>query len=108
MRKAALGIMVIAIGAAPCWANGPEIGFDAGTIFPIESKNIQLVSETVDIYLPGAAVSSLRTVGPNAVCKYVLRNLADSTQTFHMAFVGSAPPMPADTGEVNELYLGSD
>src|SRR5215831_3808512 len=108
MRRAALGMIMVAIGAVPCWANGPEIGFDAGTIFPIESKNIQLVSETVDIYLPGAVVSSLRTPEPNAICKYVLRNLSDSTQTFHMAFVGSAPPMPADTGEVNGLYARSD
>jgi hypothetical protein len=107
MRRAALGALALLLAASAAGANGPEIGFDAGAIFPIESRNIQLVSETVDIHLPYPNVP-LSGKEHNAICKYLLRNLSDSTQTFHMAFVSDDPPMPADTFEVNHEYLEND
>lgn len=100
MRRAALGALFLLLETSAARANGPEIGFDAGTIFPIESRNIQLVSETVTIDLPAEAYSNASKVKHNAVCKYVLRNLSDSTLTFHMAFVSNTRYEAADTLDI--------
>jgi hypothetical protein len=41
-------VILLAIGS-PCLANGPEVGQDAGAIFPIESPVVHLVAESVDV-----------------------------------------------------------
>src|SRR5262245_62743201 len=97
-RAALWGPWAFAVILAPaCFANGPEIGFDAGTIFPMESRNVQLVSEEVEIRLP-TYWPAVDTSDPhNAFCKYVLRNLTDSTQVFSMAFVSNENWSDEDT-----------
>jgi len=100
MRRAASGVLAMLVGATIARANGPEIGFDAGTIFPIESRSVQLVSENVTIDLPAEAFSGMNEVDHNALCKYVLRNLSDSTLTFHMAFVSNARYSDDDTLDI--------
>jgi len=108
MKWAAMGIMAILLGARPCQANGPEVGFDAGTIFPLESQNIQLVSESVDIRLTRASRLPSSRMKHNALCRYVLRNLSDSTCVFRMAFVGGSPPASVDSSEANRLNLENE
>jgi len=69
-------------------ANGPEIGFEAGSIFPVASENIQLVSEKVTAFLP----LDLYPVQPYVECEYLLKNLSDESQTFSMGFVTRVAP----------------
>ena len=69
----------------PAWANGPEIGRDAGAVFPLESPAVQLVYEDVTAtlsqgYEPGFVV-----------CIYGLRNLTDQAVSFEMSFVTNIP-----------------
>ena len=77
---AALLYMLLSAGRAR--ANGPEVTFDGSSLYPVDSRVIQLVSEKVDIDLSRPAESE-----QNARCVYVLRNPSDSTQHFTMAFV---------------------
>jgi len=102
MRRIAIAVATLLLWPSPSFANGPEIGFDAGTIFPMQSRNVQLVSERVDIDLPKEAYSTDDKVSHNALCRYVLRNLSDSTQTFHMAFVSF--PAWSDVESNEQLY----
>ncbi len=70
------------LGVGLARANGPEVSFDGSSLYPVDSRVIQLVSESVDLDL------SQPTEGKqNARCVYVLRNPSDSTQRFTMAFV---------------------
>jgi hypothetical protein len=64
-------------------ANGPEIGFDAGSVFPVESQDIQLVREWVFARLP------LYQQQIDVRCEYILCNLSNEDQTFTMGFVTS-------------------
>jgi hypothetical protein len=61
-------------------ANGMEIGFDAGSAVPLQSQNIQLVSEGVTITIGG-------DVPARAVCEYTLKNLTTQPQTIQMGFL---------------------
>jgi hypothetical protein len=72
-------VSLLAGGSAA--ANGPQVGFQAGAIFPIGSKTIRLLSERVSIHL-GEPLDRGR-----AECYYELVNLVDSTQAFQMSFV---------------------
>ena len=66
-------------------ANGPEVGLDGGSIFPIASKDVQLVREYVLARLPlGGGAAAVE-------CEYTLRNRSATAQTFRMGFVTSAP-----------------
>ena len=78
---AVLCALLSAPGAA--LANGMEIGFDAGSAVPLQSQNIQLVSENVTIFFGG-------DLPGKTVCEYTLRNLTSQAQTIQMGFlVGS-------------------
>ena len=68
-------------------ANGPEVGFDAGGVVPLASQDVQLVSEIVDVGLPGCGSS---TYG-SANCTYQLKNLSASPRTISMGFLTSNP-----------------
>ena len=47
-----VAVAVASLGAfSAAGANGPEVGFEAGTIFPLSSRAVQLVSEEVEIRL---------------------------------------------------------
>lgn len=83
-------------------ANGPEVGFDAGAIYPVDSRAIRLVSETVDVRL-----TSPFDTAQSAVCVYELKNLTDSTQRFFMAFVANAPISPESPESWREMYRGA-
>jgi hypothetical protein len=61
-------------------ANGPEIGMDAGGVFPLESSDIALESEFVTVHLGGYWTTHVE-------CQYTLRNLTDDHQTITMDFV---------------------
>jgi len=77
-----LACLVLALPGGKATANGPRIGFSAGTIFPMASDSVQLAKETVVVKL-----SDPRGMGEGRVaCKYYLRNLANSTQVLSMAF----------------------
>lgn len=67
------------------FANGPEIGHDAGMIFPIESTVVHLVAESVDVRYDWRAHRG------TAECVYYLWNESDSTRSFDMAFVTNRP-----------------
>jgi hypothetical protein len=74
-------------------ANGPEIGWNAGTIIPVASQTVQLVSESVLVCLPSSLINSegsTLAVG-TAECSCVLRNLSASPQEFEMSFLESGP-----------------
>jgi hypothetical protein len=67
--------------AAVSRGNGPQVGFQAGAIFPIGSRTVRLLSEHVTIRL-GEPLDE-----GHAECNYELVNLTDSTQAFKMSFV---------------------
>jgi hypothetical protein len=98
-----LPVVSLLLGLNPARANGPEVGFDAGTIVPIDSRVIQLVSEAVRIRLDRED-GLLDRPAPNAECTYLLRNLGDSTRTFTMAFVANDPISPEISDSWNEMY----
>jgi hypothetical protein len=67
-------------------ADGPEVGRDAGMIFPVANDSLQLVSVRVIIRLPDDWLK------PGlANCSYILCNLSSSRQEFEMAFVTNPP-----------------
>lgn len=68
-------------------ANGYEVQFFGSTVFPVGSCAVQLVEESVDITLPPGEDAGFVEPERNATCRYVLRNLADTTVRFSMAFV---------------------
>lgn len=81
---------VIGLTSTEVVANGPTIGRDAGMVFPVDNSAVQLVSERVIAHLPTYAESFGRVS-----CRYELRNLSPSPQTFEMAFVTN-PPFAVD------------
>ncbi len=84
-----LWVWLLLLGvSSPAVANGPEIGRDAGIIFPIRSEGIRLIREKVDIRLPGSEVDRGR-----AECLYELRNVTNTKRTIKMAFVYTRPQM---------------
>lgn len=91
MRIAATGALIAfayLLGACVALANGPEVGRDAGMIFPVASDSVQLVSEQVLIQL------QLDAYEGTAECKYTLRNLTGVAASFEMAFVTNPPLSP--------------
>lgn len=75
-------LLAIVVAPVASHANGPEIGFDGSTIFPVESHAIRLLRETV-VMSPGGG-------GADAVMAwYTLVNLTDRPQSFDMSFVVS-------------------
>jgi hypothetical protein len=86
--------------------NDPEIGFDAGTVFPVTSRAIRLVSEVVNIRLDSPSAGRPGSTR-NATRTYVVRNLADTAQTFAMAFVSNPPISPESPGSWSELFGGA-
>ena len=82
--------LILVLASGNVRANGPEIGFDAGSIFPVESQNVQLVEETV------TARISMEGLKVNVSCDYVLRNLSDQDLTFTMGFVTHTAFMPTE------------
>jgi hypothetical protein len=72
-------------------ANGPEIGWDGGTIFPLESDDIQLLGEKVRVNLDQEGYPR----GHVAV-RYWLYNRTDREQVFDMSFVMSPCAWPED------------
>lgn len=67
--------------------NGPEVGFNAGGIFPLASTEVRLVEEFVTVPIEGGA----------ARCQYTLRNLGEAPVTITMGFVTNAPwPRPGN------------
>lgn len=87
--RALCAVVLLSFAAAgPVHANGPEVGRDAGGVFPIRSEGIRLVSEGVDLQLSGAVVDRGR-----AECSYGLRNETDTEKTIEMTFVYKEPHM---------------
>jgi hypothetical protein len=85
-----VAVALLGLAEGPGLANGPNVGRDAGMVFPVHNPVVQLVSERVVIQLPWNDGSD-----GSASCRYVLRNLSDAPQTFEMAFVTN-PPFAAD------------
>jgi hypothetical protein len=80
-RAAAISLLLASFAPAATHANGVQVGFQAGMIFPVGSRSVQLASETVTVRLG-------EPLEPGYVsCGYALKNLSDSTQAFQMAFV---------------------
>jgi len=79
-RTAIAGLSLLLVSSAVAFANGPEVGYDAGSVVPIHSRNIQLVSEDVTITIGG-------DVPARAVCQYMLKNLTPQPQTIQMGFL---------------------
>lgn len=75
-----IGLLLLA-GSTRAWANGPEIGRDAGMVFPLESAAVALDAETVDVRYDFSS-----RLGA-AECVYHLRNLTNSPQVLEMAFL---------------------
>ena len=88
--NAKLSIIFLLLLYRSLQANGPEIGFDAGNIVPMESQNIQLVREVVIAQIPFEGLE------PRVYCEYTLCNISDQDVTFTMGFV---------TGPSNEDQL---
>lgn len=78
-------------------ANGPEIGYDGGSIVPLASADVRLVRETVDLFVP---LDDDDAPG-RASCVYVLENLSTRSRTLAMSFVGGWWPV----GSLDELSL---
>lgn len=95
-----LGVWLIAgalvVEASPARANGAEIGFDAGGIVPLRSRDIQLVSERVEVPVSGGQVR----------CQYVLRNLASTPVRITMGFVTN-PPLTREGAAYSIRYGGA-
>ena len=100
-RIAAVAWVLVALAAPdPTLANGPEVGFDGGGIVPLASHEIQLVRETVDLFV---TLSDEYPPG-RASCHYVLANPSSKSRTISMSFVGGyagggnfgPPPGPAE------------
>ncbi len=81
---ALVGFYVLLFGPVGALANGPEIGFDAGCAFPLESKEIELQREFVTVWVTGGGPSK-------ATCSYALRNLTQEPQTIQMGFLMGFP-----------------
>lgn len=93
-------VLVALIVPTRAIANGPEVQYFGSTIVPIASKHIQLVSEDVEIDLSSSYARGDR----NATCTYRLRNLADVSQRFSMAFV-LGPPIGDGSVEERESTM---
>lgn len=79
-RLVAVLLLALALIPGVALANGPEIGFDGSTIFPLESHAIRLLREVV-VMSPGRG-------GADAVMAwYTLVNLTDRPRSFDMSFV---------------------
>jgi hypothetical protein len=81
-------------------ANSPNIGRDAGSIFPLRNDAVRLVSEEVAVWLPVDSADSapdLMRKG-KASCVYLLRNLTDKEQKLDMAFLTTSPFSPTPEG----------
>jgi len=89
----AMFILTAFVFQSSAYANGPEIGRDAGVIFPVEADSVQLVSEVVLASLPNAFVDEeIQGLALGSVkCTYRLRNLSNSAETFDMAFLANRP-----------------
>jgi hypothetical protein len=82
----ALALLGTTLGASRAGADAPPVsGFEAGAIFPIQCRTVQLDSETVDIRLNERF--GFYDGDPNATCVYFLRNLTAKPESFAMAFV---------------------
>jgi hypothetical protein len=97
------GFLAIGLLAANAFANGPNVGRDAGMVFPLRNDIVQLVFERVVIKLASYA-SPYGRLG-EAVCTYELRNLSDTPQTFEMAFFTNRPFAATDRSEYRRHYM---
>lgn len=96
-------VLAVSLLAAKAIANGPNVGRDAGMVFPVRNDVVQLVSERVVIKLAPYA-SPYARLG-EAVCTYELRNLSDTPQTFEMAFFTNRPFAATDRSEYRRHYM---
>lgn len=71
----------VLLSATAAVANGPDIGFDAGEIVPLENHDVQLVREYVTVPVDGGKV----------ICRYTLRNLSARQVTVNIGFVSNVP-----------------
>lgn len=96
-------VMAWSLLIAPCLAlaNGPEVGIEGGALFPIESRDVQLVREEVVLDLRDPDDD-----GPDgsAHCVYVLRNLSSRPVDIAMGFLLNEPISPESQESWNELY----
>lgn len=85
MLRTVLLIASLIIVAVPglVRANGPEVGFDAGSIIPLVSRDVQLVREWVDLYAPFDDDRSRW----RAECSYLLANRSKRPRTLNMSFL---------------------
>lgn len=79
--------LLLPVLARAASAQDHDVGFDAGTIVPVNSKDIQLVREAVDLDCPLAEDD----VPARAFCRYVLGNLSSSERTFTMTYLAGLP-----------------
>lgn len=86
-RVMLMGLLLLA-AAAPALGNGPEVGRDAGVVFPIHSEGVRLMHESVAIQLSGSEVDRTR-----AECSYTLFNETDVEKTIEMSFVYTEPEL---------------
>ena len=77
-------VMGLLFAADLALANGPEIGFDGGSIVPLASTDVRLVRETVELHAP---LTDDYEPG-RAECVYELLNLSSRPRTLAMSFVG--------------------
>ncbi len=96
-----VGILLLLNSTSELSANGPEVGRDAGMIFPVASDSVQLVTEYVVVRIP----SDVSEAG-QATCYYTLRNLASTRRDFEMAFVAK-PQFAPSPEEYRRGYEGA-
>lgn len=86
-RRASTFTALLLSVAGPTFANGPEIGIDAGMIVPIASTHVELESEWVDVFAPlGEEEGRLE-------CLYRLRNRSRKAVVVRMGFLVGSPSM---------------
>ena len=98
-----------ALAAPAARAQDREAGFDAGSLVPVTSKDIQLVRQTVDLDLPLGADDA----PGRAFCRYVLGNTSSNQRTITLSFLagepsgfdGETPAAPAIRIEVDGIPI---
>ena len=82
-------------------ANGPEVGIDAGMIVPLESKDVALVGEQVNVWISAGDEPG------RLECIYVLRNRSSKPVKLSMGFLVNSPSIdPAFPGHWDDPALG--
>lgn len=99
VMRPAIAVVLLVVWCSLAAANGPEVGWNAGAIVPVQSDHVQLLSEQVWVYLPDVGGRG------HTACNYYLKNLTSGPVVIEMSFLTSVPNGGPD--EIASAFDGS-